>query len=113
MMQKVRIYMKTYLAIERSRIMPSPEKREKSGVVTNSRVELDPNHFHMFSSSSTNQYIIRVVNMALRITHLCFHHTWDPLERQLYSPEAPGSELGELQTRSLRVRVVRIQSWVD
>lgn len=102
-------YTQTYLTIEGCWIMSGPEKREEVTVGANRRIELDPNHLDVVSNTGANQFVIRVVRVTLRVPNLCLHNAFHSLERQLYTPEAPGRELGELQTRSIRIGQIRIK----
>lgn len=101
-----------YLAIKRSGIVFPPENIKQSSVGANSRVEMDPNHFSVVGGSGADQFVIRVMNVALRVAHFSLHHALHSLKCQFYPPEATGGELRQLQTRLRRRVRVGLQGWV-
>lgn len=79
--------------------MAAPENREEVGVGAKRRVEVDPNHLGVVGVSGADELVIGIGYMTLRVANLRLHHTLHTLERQLHTPEAPGTELGQFQTR--------------
>lgn len=102
-----------YLAIEAGGIVPRPEEREEVGVGAHIGVELDPNHLHMVGGSGADELIGWVRDVALREPHLRLHHPNKALKRKLHPPEAPCSELSQLQTRVVWAIRIPFQSRVS
>jgi hypothetical protein len=110
--RKKRNHRKRYLAIQGCGIVASPKEREQIGVGANLRVELDTHHLHVVGGSGAHQLVVRIRVVTLGVPNLRPHHPDDSLKRQLHSPEAPGSELGELVTRIVRSIRIWIKSRV-
>lgn len=60
--------------------MARPKEGEKMRIGTNIRVKLDPNNLHMVGGSGAYQFIIRVVNVALRIPDFGFDDARESLK---------------------------------
>lgn len=92
--------------------MARPEKREEVGIGANLRVKLDSHDLDVVSSAGANEFVIRIVDVTLRVSDLRLQYPKNSLKRKLHSPETACSELSKLVSGIIGLVQIRIEGRV-